>query len=386
LPEIALGGLMVVGTFKGAPQLNSSPIDLTILLLLVLVWSMAIECWNERAMPPPKELMFYVPIVFMMFLSLLYTPNVSDGIDKTARFCVICGASIVGPFIFLTTPTKLKRFFLTLLAAGLIASLVSIHMLGGRQRLATPGGDTIQLGHVTAVAIAVVWFGLMPGQKLIFRALLYACIGLLAIGLIGSGSRGPIIGLGAIVLISIWQRKRVGFSVPQLLFDFGVLILTGVLLLPFVSFPQESLDYLGRLTSIRSGSAFLGPRADLLQLGWRLMLEHPVLGVGIGGFPVLYTGVGNWPHNIPLEIGSELGVIPALSFCCFLLLSVTAALNAFVVRDKASRTNRNLMFCFLVIVIISMLNTGNLNDNRQLWTALSLPFLFRTSRVQEVLD
>jgi O-antigen ligase len=119
----------------------------------------------------------------------------------------------------------------------------------------------------------------------------------------------------------------------------------------------------------------------LLQLGWKLTLEHPFTGVGINGFPTLYTGVGNWPHSIPLEIGSELGLIAALSFCCLLFFALLTALKEFVSGDDGSRTTRNLMFCFVVIVTVSMLNTGNLNDNRQLWTALSLPFLFRAARV-----
>lgn len=382
-PEIALGSLMVVGTFKGAPQLDNVPIDLTILLLLVLALSMWLEFWRERAIALPKEFIFYAPIVLMMLFSLIYTPNLDDGIEKAARFCIICGMAIIGPFIVLTDSGKLRRFFLTLLVAGLVASLLSIHMLGGRERLTTPGGDTIQLGHLTAVGIAVVWFGLMPGQRLIVRALLYACIGLLAVAMIGSGSRGPIIGLGTAFLISVWQRRRVGFTVAQLMFDFGALVLAGVLLLPFVPFPAESLNYLARLASVESANAFLGPRAALMQLGWRLMWEHPLQGIGIGGFPVLYRGVGNWPHNIPLEIGAELGLLAALSFCCLLFLSVTAAFREFVATSEGSRTNRNLMFCFIVIVTISMLNTGNLNDNRQLWTALSLPYLFRASRLEE---
>jgi O-antigen ligase len=254
-------------------------------------------------------------------------------------------------------------------------------MLGGRERLTAPGGDTIQLGHVAAVGIAIVWFGLMPGRKLLVRLILYGCIAVLAVALVGSGSRGPIIALGTVILISIWHRRRVGFTVPQLLFDFAFIFGIGILFLPFVHIPEESTDYLGRLLSFKSTAAYMGPRAGLLQLGWKLTLAHPITGVGIGGFPVLYTGIGNWPHSIPLEIGSELGLLAALSFCCLLFLALKTALKEFLSGDDDSQTIRNLMFCFIVIVTVGMLNTGNLNDNRQLWTALSLPFLFRSARV-----
>lgn len=383
-PEIALSCLMVVGTFKGAPQLEGSPIDLTVVLVLALVWSMGRACLKKSVIPLPKEFLFYVPILFMMLLSLLYTPNFPGGIDKTARFFIICGLAILGPFAVLTTPSRLRRFFWTLFMAGVIASVVSLPMLGGRERLTAPGGDTIQLGHVAAVGIAIVWFGLMPGRNLLFRLIMYGGIALLAVALVGSGSRGPIIALAAVIFISIWYRRRVGFTVPQLLFDSAFLVGTGLLVLPFVRIPQESIEYLGRLLSFKSAASFLGPRAELMQLGWRLTLEHPLTGVGIGGFPTLYTGIGNWPHSIPLEFGSELGLIAALSFCCLVFVALTAALKEFVSEDDGSRSIRNLMFCFIVIVTISMLNTGNLNDNRQLWTALSLPFLFRAARVEGI--
>ena len=380
-PEIALGCLMVVGTFKGAPQLEGSLIDLTVALVLAIVWCMGRAFLNKSSISVPREFWFYGPILFMMLLSLLYTPDLSGGIDKTARFFIICGVAILGPFAVLTTQARLRRFFWTLLMAALIASAMSLPMLGGRARLTAPGGDTIQLGHVAAVGIAIVWFGLMPGRKLLVRLILYGCIAVLAVALVGSGSRGPIIALGAAILISIWQRRRVGFTVPQLLFDSVFLFGMVILVLPFVHIPKESIDYLGRLLSFKSTAAYLGPRAGLLQLGWELTLAHPLTGVGIGGFPGLYTDVGKWPHSIPLEIGSELGLLAALSFCCLLFLALMTAFREFVSGEDGSRTIRNLMFCFIVIVTISMLNTGNLNDNRQLWTALSLPFLFRAARI-----
>lgn len=379
-PELALGSLMIVGTFKGAPQFEGSLIDVTVLLVLVLAWSMGRAFLRKSFIPLPREFLFYFPILFMMLLSLLYTPNLSDGIEKTARFFIICGVAILGPFAVLTTPAQLKRFFWTLLMAGMVASVVSLHMLGGRARLTAPGGDTIQLGHITAVGIAVVWFGLMPRQNLMVRLVLYGCIAVQVVALVGSGSRGPVLGLSAVILISIWHRRRVGFTVSQLLFDFASLAVMGALLLPFVPIPEESTNYLGRLLSFESTTAFLGPRAGLLQLGLRLSLEHPLTGVGIGGFPTLYTGVGNWPHSIPLELGSELGLIAAVSFCSLLFYALMTGFKEFVSGADGSQIIRNLMFCFIVIVTISMLNTGNLNDNRQLWTALSLPFLFRASQ------
>jgi len=385
-PEIALGCLMVIGTFKAAPQFDSLPVDPTLVFVLVLLGVMGIRFCRKSTIPLPWELSLYVPIVLMMLLSLLYTPDLSGGLEKTARFVVINGVSILAPFAILDSPLKFKRFFMTLLTAGLIASLTSLNMLGGHERLTTPGGDTIQLGHDAALGIAILWFGLLPGQKVPVRVGLYAALGVMLVAMLGSGSRGPFIGLAGCILLSVWYRRRVGFRSGQLIFDFGALVILGALLLTVVSIPQESLAYLARLGDVQSATAFLGPRAALLRKGWQLTVEHPLAGVGIDGFPVLFTGIGNWPHSIPVELSSELGIGAAVSFLALQLVSLRTALKEFFMADERWRLTASLVLCFMVMEAISMLNTGNVNDNRQLWACLSLPFVLRYLRTAERSD
>jgi O-Antigen ligase len=382
-PEVALGCLMVIGSFKAAPQFDSLPVDPTLVFVVVLMGVIGIRLCRKSTIPLPWELSLYLPIVLMMLLSLLYTPNLSGGLEKTARFVIINGVSILAPFAVLDSPAKFKRFFMTLLAAGFIASLTSLNMLGGHERLTTPGGDTIQLGHDAALGIAILWFGLLPGQKIPIRIGLYAALGVMLVAMLGSGSRGPFIGLAACILLSVWYRRRIGFRSRQLIFDFGALVILGALLLTVVSIPQESLAYLARLGDVQSATAFLGPRAALSRKGWQLTLEHPLRGVGIDGFPVLFTGIGNWPHSIPIELSSELGVGAALSFICLQLVSLRTSLKEFFLADERWRSTASLVLCFMVTEAISMLNTGNVNDNRELWACLSLPFVLRYLRKAE---
>jgi hypothetical protein len=382
-PEVELGCLMVIGTFKAAPQFDSLPVDPTLIFVVILMGVMGIRLCRKSTIPLPWELSLYLPIVVMMFLSLLYTPNLSGGVEKTARFVIINGVSILAPFAVLGSPAKFKRFFMTLLSAGIIASLTSLNMLGGHERFTTPGGDTIQLGHDAALGIAIIWLGLLPGKKLLHRALLYSLMGVLGIAMLGSGSRGPFLGLAACVLFSILFRRRAGFGSRQLIVDSAALALLGLAILAFVSIPKQSLDYLARLGDVESTKAFLGPRALLLQVGLRLTAEHPFGGVGIDGFPTVITGVGNWPHSIPVELSSELGVSAALSFICLQLVSLRTASKEFFMADERWRLTASLVLCFMVMEAISMLNTGNVNDNRELWASLSLPFVLRYLRTTE---
>lgn len=161
-PEITLGALLTIGSFKGAPALQHSPVDLTLLLLGVLAAAVAYRIWKGNMVRLPIEFCLYVPIIFMMLLSLTYTPHFDLGIDKTARFLIINGICIIAPFAILTSPARVMRLFLTMLLACLIVSAMALSGLGGQERLTSPSGDTIQMGHDAALGIVIIWYGFLP--------------------------------------------------------------------------------------------------------------------------------------------------------------------------------------------------------------------------------
>ncbi len=380
-PEIALGLLLTIGSFKGARELQRVPVDLTLVLLIILALATAYRIWKRPTLGLPWEFCFFVPIIFMMVLSLTYTPHLAAGIDKTVRFLLIDGICILAPFVILTSPAKMMRLFLTMAAAGLAVSAMALSGLGGYERLTTPSGDTIQMGHDAALGIVIVWFGLLPHRSLPVRVILYAAIGLMGIGMVGSGSRGPFIGFSLAIFISIIFQRRVGFGSGRLLFDLILFAPLCVVAVVSAGIPKASFNYLAQLENVNNTDAFLGGRAELIKMGLNLILEHPVAGVGINGFPTRITGQGNWPHNIPVEIGSELGVAAMLSFCCLAFFALKATYQEFIVADDHWRSAVNLAMCFMIIEFVSMLNTGNINDARELWTCLSIPFVIRQLRI-----
>jgi O-antigen ligase len=96
--------------------------------------------------------------------------------------------------------------------------------------------------------------------------------------------------------------------------------------------------YFTRLQSIYAGriknSADRGSeegRKELFQLSMKLMVEHPLLGVGPGNFPIV---TGKWlvAHNTYSEMGAEVGV-PALIL--FLLVLGAGINNLFVAQKSA---------------------------------------------------
>ena len=133
------------------------PLDLTLAFGALLVAFLLVEVIYEKRSPAwPKEFLLYLPPVFMMLISLVYTPHLEIGIEKTGRFILLSGLAIVSPLYFLGSSTKMIRFFITLVGMGLLISTQSFTMLGGSERLVAPSGLNIQLGYIAAISIVLI--------------------------------------------------------------------------------------------------------------------------------------------------------------------------------------------------------------------------------------
>jgi O-antigen ligase len=224
----------------------------------------------------------------------------------------------------------------------------------------------------------LIWFGLMP--RLVFpkRMMFYPVLAVALVALVGSGSRGAAMALGATIAISLFYYKR-------LLGDLACLGALFLALLPFLHIPEASFEYLGTLASSDSLKSLLYFRAELLDYGWRLMTEHPLFGVGIQGFRFYSPNAGlyNWPHNIFLEVFCEMGIVAGV-----LMLALFARAIREAVRQARDRVSPYPMFAqiaaaLLAVGIVNGTNTGDINSDRSTWLFLSLLFAVRSLRTPE---
>jgi len=310
-----------------------------------------------------------------MIASLVYTPVPEAGAEKLARFLTVTGIVIVAPFFLLGSPQAMKRFLagFSLLAYAICS--YSLTGLGGSERLATPTNNTIGLGHIACALIILIWFAVVPRFSFPQRMLTYTLLIVPGLALIGSGSRGPAVALAIVVIASLIYYR-------QLLLDLACLLTIGLLALPFANIPESSLEYMGSLIRSRSVSGLLSFRGELLDYGWKLLQQHPLLGTGIEGFRYYSpnAGVYKWPHNIFLEVACELG-IPAGVLLCFLF---GAALREAYLQ-LSDKTSPCLMLsqvsaALLLIGIVNAMNTGDINSDRSSWLFVSLVFVVRALR------
>lgn len=379
-PEVGLALYVVIGDLKGDDRIAALlPVDLTLVLGAVLLAGIALNLLrHKRVVRMPACYFLFIALVAMMTASLTYTPVFDAGLEKLGRFLTVTGIVIVAPFFLLGTREQTVRFFASLAVVAFAICSWSLFALGGPQRLATPSNNTIGLGHIASALILILWFAVLPLFPFPQRLFVYPLLFVPVLALIGSGSRGPAIACALVILGSV-VLCRSG------ILDLVCAVALGSAILPFARIPGSAIQYLGTLISSRSVSGLLSFRYDLLEHGWRLLQQHPLLGTGIQGFryyspnPELYK----WPHNIFLEIACELGIPAALITCAIFAAAIAEAFHQ--LRDTVSPAwvLSQLAAALLVVGIVNATNTGDINSDRLTWLFLSLVFVMRGVHTRE---
>jgi putative inorganic carbon (HCO3(-)) transporter len=198
-----------------------------------------------------------------------------------------------------------------------------------------------------ALTIAITWAGLLPSfSQSSFVALL--------------------IGV-TLCAVFVWRRHSVILIAAML----GVLVVAGL------ASPQIRHRLEGKgsssLSNVTSG------RSKLASRGVKLVLHHPVLGVGVGGFKRAYADLahlhGKEPraaasHTTPITVAAETGV-PGLLL--FLLLAVSALGAAFRRIRGGFDGNAQLAFGLaLTAILVHSLFYNALFEDPTFWGLLAL--------------
>jgi putative inorganic carbon (hco3(-)) transporter len=213
------------------------------------------------------------------------------------------------------------------LVIAILASLVLV-LYGGRGRLLLAAG----------AAIAATWAGLVVSfSQSSFAALI---VGVLAAAALAWRWRAAAaLGIASVALLSV------GFSAP-----------------PVRDAIFENVE--AGLNKATSG------RADLVTSGARIALDHPVTGVGVGGFRRAYaeeTGLrGEEPkraasHNTPVTVAAETG-FPGLVLLLWLVAAAVLVPLRRASRSFAGRTSLIVASVLLAIAVHSLFYNAFFED------------------------
>jgi len=190
-----------------------------------------------------------------------------------------------------------------------------------------PFGPYVNRNHFAGFAELVIPLSLVPlvlGKVRRERWFLVSLFAVVPIGaLFLSASRGGIVSfaveVGVLVLWLVLRR-----SAGRHLLSGGAVLLLAFLMVSWLGVQQ----LVERFSSLQSLEVSVGKRASMRADTWRIFLDHPLLGTGLGtlqtvypAYETLYDGkIVNHSHNDYLEGLAETGV--AGGVCCLWFLGV----------------------------------------------------------------
>jgi O-antigen ligase len=224
--------------------------------------------------------------------------------------------------------------------------------------------NPIQLGRESAGGLMAATYLLLSARRRRTRWIAAALSPVLAISLLAAGSRGPVLGalVGMVTLIALSARSRIARRrlVTVALAGVAAAILAAQLV-PGGSL-QRSLSF---LSGSGSGLSSNG-RYVVWSEAWHLFTAHPFAGVGTGSFWAV-DGIELYPHNLFLEVGSELGLLGLGLLIWFLASSIFALVRAQRGRWAPERLQVALVAAYLAAALTNAMFSGDLTTNASLW-------------------
>jgi O-antigen ligase len=305
---------------------------------LLVFW--AIEQYRRRSeqLVIPPEFLPLLAFTLVVFLQLVFRFTASRYYTRIELQLLIAYLIV----IFLMAQTFQRRGHWRGFVWFLMSLGFSVSVLGILQNLTfngklywfrvmrfggTPFGPYANRNHFAGFAEMIIPVALVPlvlgrvRRERIFLVTLFAIVPIVALVL--STSRGGIVSfiVQMIILFSLLLIRR---APGKYVMFGGIVVLTAVLAVSWIGVQQV----LVRFTGIQTLDVPVGKRKAMVKDTFRLFLDHPILGTGLGTlqtvyppYDSLYDGkVLNHSHNDYLEALAETGLVGGL--CCFWFVAV----------------------------------------------------------------
>lgn len=365
-------------------------------LVLVLSWFALITAGErerrEQIFSPPAFLFVLIFFVGWAAVSVVWAEDTGAAIDATTRYLPNAMLFLV-VFAGVRTRTQLLWVVGSLVVGAVVAAVYGM-VVGappddpGRVSIgnANETAASLVVGGTLAVALAFALRG-----KPVLRLLTAIAVPLCVFAVFLTLSRGGLVALGASLVAGIVMAGRrrgvvLGFA--------GAAVLATVLYFGVFA-PAEARD---RILELEGGTG----RTDIWTVGWRMVEDQPLVGVGAGNFPVASIHYLLEPgalmrtdfivdnpkvaHNTYLNVLAELGVVGFILFLAILAFPLWWAGRAVGFAAQAGDRQLEVLARAMVVVIVGLLAAdffGSRQYSKQLWLLLSLcPVLLEISRAE----
>jgi O-antigen ligase len=365
-------------------------------LVLVLSWFALITTGErdrrQQLFSPPAFLLVLIFFVGWAAVSVAWADDSGAALDATTRYLPNAMLFLI---VFAGVRTRKQLLWVVgSLVAGAVVAAVYGMVAGAPQD--DPG--RVAIGNANETAASLVVGGTLAAAlafalrgKPVLRLLTTIAVPLCVFAVFLTLSRGGLVALGASLVAAIvmaGRRRGVVLGVAA-----AAVLATVIYFGAFA--PAEARD---RVLEVNGGTG----RTDIWTVGWRMVEDQPLLGVGAGNFPVASIHYLLEPgalmrtdfivdnpkvaHNTYLNVLAELGVVGLALFLAIIALPLWWAARAVGVAARAGDRQLEILARAMVVVIVGLLAAdffGSRQYTKQLWLLLSLcPVLLQISRAE----
>lgn len=336
---------LLSGIFKSFALLFgiSFPIDLTLLFALLTLADVFIRSLNFHNfsysvyVERKKTLLLFFVFWCWMAFTLLYTSSPQYSSMKTFLFCTNFVPFIV---VLMSKRFNIKLFlkifsFFSVLLTLLYLPLLNVYtQLGGNEEMHDSiGGLYLTLGGYLGVSILFLLTTQKPIFSLYIDKIIIVCSFFL---LLIIGARGPLLFTVLCSLLYLLRKKQFSVSKRKIINFFLFLLCTIAVIGILQRSSEDSLigilfeRSMLRLSLIIDGLLGNGDmgnsaniRVEFYEHSYLLItrsIENFILGTGVGSFSIETNGVDGrgYPHNLILEVWTEMGVVGVVFFLSFI--------------------------------------------------------------------
>jgi O-antigen ligase len=363
------------------------PFDFTLLFLVLSILVSLKRIFvnpnvNRLAIAP---LTLYCGMIALFLISMFWSDSEVYALDKTLRFIVITGWAFVGGLLLIYNKESAKRFIASILVVSTLGSLFMgfLFVVNSSQTgfISIAGGNYLGAARLCGLGAMILLVYFFFGER---KLLSLTLLSIHTLALLSTGARMPLVAFSAIFMLltfrgvryakgNLYYTKHTKYIIVSLLF----VIVMGFFLVKTDTF-STTINRFEILFTEENGGNSANGRLMRFSEALEMFGRSPILGEGVGSFPVSFSSVDarDYPHNIFLELLSELGLVGLVMFLCLFLLPIY--------RFFKINNNNRLLLALMAGLLFSFLNSlvsGDVNDNRILFTFISIitiaPTLFK---------
>jgi len=374
LPELGVGafvnGLYLVGYLWRGFGITYLITPLAVVLCAIglthYVWNRGLA-WRFGILPGMVLL-----IGGLLFVGILYSPLSSEGFEKAGRYLSMNLFIFFATMLFIGDLNKIKNLLKIIAVIGFVLAIISVIYIGfagieNISRFTLPGQNPIWFARGLGISLLATLFWIKLTQKKFQKLVFMIFICLMLFLTYITASRGPFFAL-LVVLILYFLLLQGGKLNSLRTLSFILLIIFSLKF--FIAFaPGQIFHRMLNLFARFDITTFYRLRA--FETAKDLFFDNPLMGVGTGGFG--HFNILAYPHNVFLELASELGILGVMALIVMILYA--GYLGIKLLRNKnASTLESNLSKTFFAIFIFSLINSqisGEISGNYELWFSVA---------------